>query len=198
MLDFHTLERPVKTASVWQVRQPLYASSKARWQRYQKHLKPLIAGTNRKINWDPIEMVTLPESGWLNTGVDRYHQGDLDAAEYRFKLLLQYLPEHAAACFMLGLIYVRKGHRGDGIALMEQALELCPWNRHWRSDLAQAYRLDGRDQDAAALAATRDNLAAHPPEARAREEPAIRLDYLFLSGESTCSNFESATSGTNC
>ena len=97
-------------------------------------------------------MVTLPEPGWLNVGVDRYDDGDLDAAEYRFKQLLHYLPEHAAARFMLGLIYVRKGHRDDGIALMELALERCPWNRHWRSDLARAYRLDGRDPEAAALA----------------------------------------------
>ena len=66
-------------------------------------------------------MVTLPEPGWLNVGVDRYHEGDLDAAEYRFKRLLHYLPEHAAARFMLGLVYVRKGHRDDGIALMERA-----------------------------------------------------------------------------
>ena len=54
--------------------------------------------------------------------------------------LLHHLPAHAAAQFMLGLVYVRKGHHRDGIALMEQALERCPWNRHWRSDLAQAGR----------------------------------------------------------
>ena len=198
VLHFDALERPVKTASVWQVRQPLYSSSKGRWQRYRQHLQPLIAGTNRKITWDPIEMVTLPEPGWLNAGVDRYHQDDLDAAEYRFKQLLHYLPEHAAAHFMLGLIYVRKGHRGDGITLMEQALERCPWNRHWRSDLAQAYRLDGRDQDAAALTRTRDRQAALHPEAHAAGEPTMRLDYLFLSGESTCSSFASATPGTSC
>ena len=186
VLDFDALQRPVNTASVWQVRQPLYASSKARWRRYQQHLKPLIAGTNRKITWDPIEMVTLPEPGWLNTGVDRYRQGDLDAAEYRFKQLLHYLPEHAAARFVLGLIYMRKSHHGDGITLMEQALERCPWNRHWRSDLAQAYRLDGRDQDAAALANAGDDQVGAPPEAQTAEEPAARLDYLFLSGESSC------------
>jgi tetratricopeptide (TPR) repeat protein len=204
VLDFDALERPVKTASVWQVRQPLYASSKARWQRYRQHLKPLIAGTNRKITWDPIEMVTLPEPGWLNAGVDRYRQGDLDAAEYRFNQLLHYLPAHAAARFMLGLIYVRKAQRGDGITLMEQALERCPWNRHWRSDLAQVYRLDGRDHDAAALADSRDDGAAPPPESEAgeeapsAEEPAARLDYLFLSGESTCSSLGPARSGAKC
>lgn len=143
VLDFHALQRPVKTASLWQVRQPLYASSNARWQRYREHLQPMIAAANRKISWDPIEMITLPEPGWLNTGVDHYNKGDLDAAEYRFKQLLRCIPQHAAANFMLGLIYVRKGYRDDGITLMESALERCPWNRHWRSDLALASRSDG-------------------------------------------------------
>jgi tetratricopeptide (TPR) repeat protein len=40
-LEFHKTDRDVRTASVWQVRQPIYASSKARWKRYEKHLKPL-------------------------------------------------------------------------------------------------------------------------------------------------------------
>lgn len=142
VLDFHALQRSVKTASVWQVRQPLYSSSNARWQRYRKHLQPMIAAANRTISWDPIEMVTLPEPGLLNTGVDHYNKGELDAAEYRFKQLLRCVPQHAAANFMLGLIYVRKGYRDDGVSLMERAVDRCPWNRHWRSDLARASRSD--------------------------------------------------------
>ncbi|HUB13780.1 MAG TPA: sulfotransferase [Acetobacteraceae bacterium] len=42
-LTFHTTERPILTASVWQVRQPLYASSVGRWRHYEPHLAPLIA-----------------------------------------------------------------------------------------------------------------------------------------------------------
>lgn len=40
-LDFHRNKRPVKTASIAQVRQPLYTSSKARWKRYDAYLEPL-------------------------------------------------------------------------------------------------------------------------------------------------------------
>lgn len=40
--DFHRTDRPVRTASRWQVRQPMYRSSVARWRRYEKHLQPLI------------------------------------------------------------------------------------------------------------------------------------------------------------
>ena len=41
-LDFHRQQRGVKTASFWQVRQPIYQSSVSRWQHYEKHLQPLI------------------------------------------------------------------------------------------------------------------------------------------------------------
>ncbi len=194
VLEFHTLERPVKTASLWQVRQPLYTSSLGRWRNYRQHLGPFASAAKRTISVDPIEMVTLPEPGWLNRGVDRYREGDLDAAEYLFKRLLTYLPEHAAARFMLGLIYVRKGHCDDGIGLMELALERCPWNRHWRSDLAQAYRLVARDQDAVALGAHSDSTAALAPNA---EESPLRLDYL-LCEESTCPSSGSPITGDRC
>lgn len=41
-LDFHKNERRVRTASVTQVRQPIYKSSVERWRHYEKHLQPLI------------------------------------------------------------------------------------------------------------------------------------------------------------
>jgi len=41
-LAFHEQQREVRTASFWQVRQPLYRSSAGRWRRYQKHLGPLL------------------------------------------------------------------------------------------------------------------------------------------------------------
>ncbi len=42
-LDFHRNQRPVRTASLAQVRQPLYKSSVGRWRRYEAFLGPLIA-----------------------------------------------------------------------------------------------------------------------------------------------------------
>lgn len=40
-LNYHNQEEQVSTASRWQVRQPLYATSVERWRRYEKHLAPL-------------------------------------------------------------------------------------------------------------------------------------------------------------
>jgi hypothetical protein len=42
-LDFHKGARPVRTASVTQVRQPIYTTSVARWKHYQETLGPLFA-----------------------------------------------------------------------------------------------------------------------------------------------------------
>ncbi len=42
-LNFQATQRPVQTASAWQVRQPLYRGSIDRWKRYEPHLGPLMA-----------------------------------------------------------------------------------------------------------------------------------------------------------
>jgi len=42
-LHFHQTQRVVRTASVSQVRKPIYRSSTGRWRRYAKHLGPLVA-----------------------------------------------------------------------------------------------------------------------------------------------------------
>lgn len=41
-LNFYNTDRPVKTASVTQVRKPIYTSSTNRWRRYEKYLEPLL------------------------------------------------------------------------------------------------------------------------------------------------------------
>ena len=43
-LEFHRNERPIRTASVTQVRQPVYKRSVARWKKYQTELGDLFAG----------------------------------------------------------------------------------------------------------------------------------------------------------
>jgi hypothetical protein len=41
-LAFHQTERPVRTASATQVRQPIYQASVGRWRPYEAMLQPLI------------------------------------------------------------------------------------------------------------------------------------------------------------
>jgi hypothetical protein len=47
-LDFHRSERAVKTASVAQVRKPIYGTSVERWRRYGDGLKPLLDALESK------------------------------------------------------------------------------------------------------------------------------------------------------
>jgi hypothetical protein len=46
-LNFHDSPGPVVTASLWQVRQPLFKSSLGRWRHYERHLGPLVEALER-------------------------------------------------------------------------------------------------------------------------------------------------------
>lgn len=46
-LKFHETERPVRTASITQVREPLYATSVGRWRRYGPAIQPLLEALGR-------------------------------------------------------------------------------------------------------------------------------------------------------
>ena len=43
-LDFHTLNNSVRTASVWQVREPLGSGRKGRWRLYEEPLRKIFGG----------------------------------------------------------------------------------------------------------------------------------------------------------
>jgi tetratricopeptide (TPR) repeat protein len=43
VLDFHRRRSAVKTASVWQVRQPLHAGSSGRWLSYERHFREVVS-----------------------------------------------------------------------------------------------------------------------------------------------------------
>jgi hypothetical protein len=52
-LAFHRSQRPVRTASSWQVRQPLYRTAMARWKKFDAHLDRLKqALSDREVTWD--------------------------------------------------------------------------------------------------------------------------------------------------
>lgn len=50
-LEFHKTQRPVQTASMLQVRQPIYRSSIGRWRRYGDMLAPLFSA----LGFDPAD-----------------------------------------------------------------------------------------------------------------------------------------------
>lgn len=50
-IEFHRAKRVVHTASVWQVRQPVYKSAVERWRRYESHLQPLLEALGEYAEW---------------------------------------------------------------------------------------------------------------------------------------------------
>ena len=52
VLDFHKTAAPVRTASVWQVREPLYRRSSGRWRRYERRLDGVRAALGMDIRAD--------------------------------------------------------------------------------------------------------------------------------------------------
>lgn len=57
-LDFHTAGGTVQTASLWQVRQPLYRHASGRWRHYARHLGPL----REALGWPAAEASAQPPS----------------------------------------------------------------------------------------------------------------------------------------
>ncbi len=153
VLNFNQLQRPVKTASVWQVRQPIYTSSTAKWKRYKSHLAELIKGTNAPIRPTPItDMLSLPVAGMFSEGFDAFKAGKLDDAEYGAKKMLHHNPNHAGCYYLLGEIYLRKGHLHEGLEQLLKSVELAPWNyRQWMQNAPRAYRLLGDETQAVAI-----------------------------------------------
>ena len=60
-LNFYNTERPVKTASVTQVRKPIYTTSTNRWRKYEKYLGPLLEELGDLVETYEAEIVHLTE-----------------------------------------------------------------------------------------------------------------------------------------
>lgn len=54
-LEFYKDKRTVETASLWQVRQPIYTSSSKRWLKYAKHIEQLVTGLKDHLTDEDIQ-----------------------------------------------------------------------------------------------------------------------------------------------
>lgn len=61
VMDRANSQRSVRTISVWQVRQPVYQSSKGKWRNYEKHLGPLIDALGPEIGIYEKELEALAD-----------------------------------------------------------------------------------------------------------------------------------------
>ena len=149
-LAFHQNKRHVKTASMAQVRKPIYKTSVARWQRFEKHLQPLL-----ELVWDYRDSDAPEPAPELNTLAARHEtavktsapvaaapqaqqlsleqamtlanqhqsQGRLQEAEHLLRQVLQAQPQHAFALHLLGVIAHQAGKPELAIELIHKAIQ---------------------------------------------------------------------------
>ncbi|MBD2423085.1 sulfotransferase [Cyanobium sp. FACHB-13342] len=137
VLEFQSLERSVKTASVWQVRQPVYTSSKARWRRYADHLAALdaVLAASPPADPDPLPPPELPP-GQFAAGMEALQAGRADLARQQFACVLVANPRHAAAHHFLGAALAQLGNLPAAREAMQRSVQLHPRQPSWQGNLA--------------------------------------------------------------
>jgi tetratricopeptide (TPR) repeat protein len=149
VMDFQSLDRQVKTASVWQVRQPVYTTSKAKWKRYAEHLGPLDeALTHVPAAPAPLPLPTLPP-GLFQQGMARLQRNDAAGARACFAQLVSELPNHAAAHHFLGAALFALGDAAAARAAMQRSIDLLGAHPQWLQNLAAVETALGNTEAAA-------------------------------------------------
>ena len=193
-LEFYKTDRPVLSASAWQVRQPLYTRSVGRWRRYEQHLGPLLE-VLEKGGITP--MPGLPAVGhrWasdakqrarraggitrtVNAGFSHHGAGRLERAEELYRKALQKDPDHPEALHLLGVVAYQRGEPETAIALIERALPELQDLPEAHLNLGNALREAGRRTEAVesyrrAIALTPDYGMAYSNLARALNDQGL-------------------------
>jgi tetratricopeptide (TPR) repeat protein len=179
-LAFHETERTVMTASHWQVRQPLYASSVGRWRHYRRHLQPLIAGLAGLVpaedddDWDSL---AADPAGAVAIAVSHHQARRPEHAEAIYRAVLRRNPDDAAALHLLGVLLLDRGEPAEAVALITRSLALRPDIAAVLADLAGAHRAAGNAD--AAVAAAEHAVALDPTLPVA----LVQLGYALLMRE---------------
>jgi tetratricopeptide (TPR) repeat protein len=141
-LDFHRNKRMVSTASVAQVRKPIYTSSVARWKPFARHLAPLleIVGSYRTPDGSATqeELPTLAASQalevavirtahtWHNEGIEHFKHRRLPEAIYCYERALELKPDFALALNSKGFLLEEEGSHVQALACFREAVRIAP------------------------------------------------------------------------
>jgi tetratricopeptide (TPR) repeat protein len=154
-LSFHQTEREVRTASLQQVRKPIYKSSVRRWRPDEVILKPLLdalAGTDSvPVQQGGVEFYIRAE--WC------YSAGYTEDALDLLRRAVCYEPGHGDSLHLLGIDASRHGQFPEAQRLIRRALSTNPGFDGYWSNLS-AIANDAGDAAAAADAGLRAVLLA--------------------------------------
>jgi tetratricopeptide (TPR) repeat protein len=160
-LEFYKNDRLVKTASVAQVRKPIYKSSVARWKHFARHLQPLLDLVRefRDVSDDP-DISSLPPLPLLNSDVPADLTNQCLALQGKgdhqgvISLLAPYLPKFgldptAAVLYHLhGISLYRLDRFEEARASYERSLEIQPNHPACYNSLGFLLQDMGRMQEA--------------------------------------------------
>lgn len=149
-LQFHKNDRLVKTASVAQVRKPIYKTSVARWKHFGQHLTPLLRLVQdyRQMDESDIALLlaapVLPQAEDVNAealhvqGIAQYKAGRFDAALDFYNRALTISPDLATALNSKGFLLQDMDRMQEALACFQQAVELAPEMAMARLNLGMA------------------------------------------------------------
>ncbi len=179
-LSFHETNRSNVTASLWQVRQPLYATSVGRWRNYRKHLAPLIFGLLGVVpdpgNEDWENLQDSPDDACA-FALNHYHAGRYDAAARIGDAVIDRHPDHTSTLHLRGNVALLQDDTAKAVLCLERAAERQPGNAGIWIDLSRAYlRSNANDK---ALEAARKAADLEPGSAVALSQ----LGYALIESQ---------------
>jgi tetratricopeptide (TPR) repeat protein len=137
-------------------------------------------------DFEPIDDLTAMAHYYNNLGAEALLAGDLDSAGRNLDIAVELAPEFDKAVNNLGVYFLRRDRIGEAIALYEDALASDPANVAMLSNLARAYQLAGRAEEAEALLGLVEDTNQRNPYffvyrgelALARGDTQTALDYM--------------------
>jgi tetratricopeptide (TPR) repeat protein len=163
-IDFHQSDRLVRTASVDQVRQPLYRTSLQRWRRYEAQLAPLTLA----LASDPLSEVPPPTAmagaaaeprlatpslageDLMPRALRAHREGKLATADKLYRRILERTPGDLGALQLLGVLRAQQRRFGEAEPLLAKVVAADPANPDARNNLGNVLLELGRVEEAVA------------------------------------------------
>ena len=149
-LAFYETRRAVKTASMVQVRQPIYSRSVGRWQKYADALAPLLSQLDPtgKQKYADALAPPLPSARDMDLAWQLFQAGDFPEAESRYRTFVQAEPSRADAHNNLGQVLLKQDRLDEAATCFQRALELRPASPEVHNNLALTLERQGRPEEA--------------------------------------------------
>lgn len=165
-ITFHETHRPVRTASVDQVRRPIYRSSLQRWRPYESQLGPLIAALASDPTAEPdtpeaassapaaapvprVGAMSLAGEDLLPRALRAHREGKLVMADKLYRRILEITPGDVSALQLLGVIRAQQRRFAEAEPLLLKAVTADPANADAQNNLGNVLLELGRPVEAA-------------------------------------------------